>query len=112
MIGNNGAAAAYAGGPAARLSEMLGPKPTIEPDRGDEPKPPEAKITCSTDFFRQDAARVLDFAYLGRRVEVCLDLAPDADPIAVVMPWDEYRALMEMRDKIHSITGSMQRAAG
>jgi hypothetical protein len=94
---------------ADRLAGMTATlKPQIEPEEIAER--PGSLVQCSTKFFRDCAPEVLDLVGIGRTVYVNLNLAPDADAIAVVMPWAEYYELITMRDKIAGITGAMQRA--
>ena len=104
MISSNGftATAQASDRPATLL-----PLAPAEPD----PDPYVAsRVTCSTGFFRERGAEVLDLVGLGKTVEVALDLAPSAPPIAAVVPWAQYEGMVAMRAKIAAITGGFQRS--
>jgi hypothetical protein len=93
--------------PAERLAGLIGgQKPTIEPDVVDQTA--LALSQCNTGYFRNQPAEVLDLVGLGRTIAICVDLDPTADPVAVVMPWGQYRELITMKDRIAAITGQMQ----
>ena len=94
----------------SRLVGLVGPVPIPATDPAADAYA-AVKVTCTPSFFRDRAADVLDLVSLGKTIEVTLDLAPSAPPIAVVVPWAEYCRFIDMRTKIESITGQMQRAA-
>lgn len=71
---------------------------------------PATYNACDSDLLRTKPGAVLDLVQTGRTVEIYAGLAPNRDPIAVMLPWSEYSGLIAMRDKIHAITGGMQRA--
>ena len=90
----------------SRLAGLTG-KPEIKPDYETDPRT-DFGSSCSTTYFRGNASEVLDLVGLGKTIAICVDLAPDADPVAVTMPWADYRDLISMRAKIAAITGGMQ----
>lgn len=111
MLPTNGCHTVNHSEAGSRLADLLAAKPTIAPESAYETDPRSSvRSTCGSGFFRSNPADVLDLAQTGRTIEVCLDFADGAAPIAVVMPWRDYAELIAMRDKIASITGSMQRA--
>lgn len=106
MSSSNGFAA------TAQASERLATLLPLAPEEAEQDPYVAPKVTCSTDFFRQRGACLLDLVALGKTIEVALDLAPSAPPVAVVVPWAWYAETIAMREKIAAITGGFQPPGG
>lgn len=91
----------------SRIAGVLGPKPKIEQDY--ETDPQSLGNPCHASMLRAKPAEILDLVGTGRTVEIIVDYAPaGTEPIAVVMPWAQYRELITMRDRAAAIFGGFQ----
>ncbi len=85
---------------------LIGERPKIDPEANE--RVPTRYDSCDAGFFRLHPGEVLDLVHLGKSIEICPDLARDADPVAVLMPWAQYKELISMRDRAAAIFGGMQ----
>jgi antitoxin (DNA-binding transcriptional repressor) of toxin-antitoxin stability system len=113
MSNDNGAATRAPHSECLAANRLVGvmfpPAPSLAP-ADLEPAGTGTYNACDAGFLRTHPAEVLDLVGAGKTVEIRVDLARDAAPIAVIMPWRDYEEFCSIRAKISAITGTMQRA--